>query len=322
MWSLFIQMLLGLKSLHDRNILHRDLKGANIFMCSRDFIKLGDFGVSKVRLQQSFSLLPSLQRNVHQRRECRTPHVSARTAIALSMTGPRRLRNRGQLPALPRLLICAALGVSRWPHSYRSRTVVRCSRASRRSRAPRWGRRITSRPRSGVTARTTPSATCGRWGACSTSSAPTDRPFRLAAGSPCEGRFALGSAFQAEATAMHRRPRQAESMDGLARKIMRGAYEPIPPGYSKELQVRHDVKVPTPPLSRHTSRPPPTLLANLHPPPSRRSSRAFSWWSLRAAPLLTIFSSCGPSCSGWTRSSRCRKRRHLRPRSTSSRPSR
>lgn len=74
-WSLFIQMLLGLKSLHDRNILHRDLKGANIFMCSRDFIKLGDFGVSKVRLQESFSLLPSLQRNVHQRRECRTPHV-------------------------------------------------------------------------------------------------------------------------------------------------------------------------------------------------------------------------------------------------------
>lgn len=40
-WSLFIQMALGLKSLHDRNILHRDLKGANIFMCSDTYIKLG-----------------------------------------------------------------------------------------------------------------------------------------------------------------------------------------------------------------------------------------------------------------------------------------
>uniref|UniRef100_A0A7S3RRA0 Uncharacterized protein n=1 Tax=Emiliania huxleyi TaxID=2903 RepID=A0A7S3RRA0_EMIHU len=48
-------------------------------------------------------------------------------------------------------------------------------------------------------------------------------------------------------------------MDGLARKIMRGAYEPIPPGYSKELQVRHDVKVPIPPsLDTPAARRPPS----------------------------------------------------------------
>ena len=47
-WSLFIQMCLGVRTLHDKNILHRDLKAANVFMCSSSYLKLGDFGVSKV----------------------------------------------------------------------------------------------------------------------------------------------------------------------------------------------------------------------------------------------------------------------------------
>mmetsp|Transcript_41070 Transcript_41070/g.136086 ORF Transcript_41070/g.136086 Transcript_41070/m.136086 type:complete len:577 (+) Transcript_41070:83-1813(+) len=128
-WSLFIQMLLGLKSLHDRNILHRDLKGANIFMCSRDFIKLGDFGVSKVlKSEQALA-----------RTQVGTPYYVA----------PEVWRNR----------------------SY--------------------------------------NAKCDMW--------------------------SLGCLLYELCT--YRPPFQAESMDGLARKIMRGAYEPIPPGYSKELQT-------------------------------------------------------------------------------------
>ena len=47
-WSLFIQMCLGVQSLHEKNILHRDLKAANVFMFSNSYLKLGDFGVSKV----------------------------------------------------------------------------------------------------------------------------------------------------------------------------------------------------------------------------------------------------------------------------------
>ena len=47
-WPLFIQMCLGVQSLHDKNILHRDLKAANVFMFSNSYLKLGDFGVSKV----------------------------------------------------------------------------------------------------------------------------------------------------------------------------------------------------------------------------------------------------------------------------------
>lgn len=47
-WSLLLQMCHGLQSLHEKNILHRDLKSANVFMMSEKHVKLGDFGVAKV----------------------------------------------------------------------------------------------------------------------------------------------------------------------------------------------------------------------------------------------------------------------------------
>ena len=37
-----------MKHAHDRNILHRDLKSANIFLNKNGIVKLGDFGVAKV----------------------------------------------------------------------------------------------------------------------------------------------------------------------------------------------------------------------------------------------------------------------------------
>ena len=43
-----IHILKGLKSLHDKNILHRDLKSANIFISEDGKYKLGDLNVSKV----------------------------------------------------------------------------------------------------------------------------------------------------------------------------------------------------------------------------------------------------------------------------------
>ena len=48
-WSYAIQMISGLKSLHDKKIMHRDLKSANIFLLkNKHQCKIGDMNVSKV----------------------------------------------------------------------------------------------------------------------------------------------------------------------------------------------------------------------------------------------------------------------------------
>eukprot|EP01039_Chlorochromonas_danica_P000604 gene604-653_t len=46
--NLFVQISLAIKYIHDRKILHRDLKSQNVFLTSAGVCKLGDFGVSKV----------------------------------------------------------------------------------------------------------------------------------------------------------------------------------------------------------------------------------------------------------------------------------
>jgi NIMA (never in mitosis gene a)-related kinase len=54
-WSIFIQIVRGLKAMHDLNIMHRDLKSANVFL-NKDFtIKLGDMNVSKVLSQRALN---------------------------------------------------------------------------------------------------------------------------------------------------------------------------------------------------------------------------------------------------------------------------
>eukprot|EP00826_Nyctotherus_ovalis_P035341 TRINITY_DN3031_c0_g1_i7.p1 TRINITY_DN3031_c0_g1~~TRINITY_DN3031_c0_g1_i7.p1 ORF type:complete len:200 (-),score=57.82 TRINITY_DN3031_c0_g1_i7:28-627(-) len=49
--KMFVQMVAGLKALHDRKILHRDIKCANIFLTKSNDVKLGDLNVSKVAKQ-------------------------------------------------------------------------------------------------------------------------------------------------------------------------------------------------------------------------------------------------------------------------------
>ena len=47
-WRIFIQITKGLNDLHEFNILHRDLKSANVFLFKDGTAKLGDLNVSKI----------------------------------------------------------------------------------------------------------------------------------------------------------------------------------------------------------------------------------------------------------------------------------
>ena len=44
----FTQICLGMKHINYRKFIHRDLKGQNIFMTTRGFVKIGDLGIAKV----------------------------------------------------------------------------------------------------------------------------------------------------------------------------------------------------------------------------------------------------------------------------------
>lgn len=43
----FTQISLSIKHIHDKKILHRDLKSQNIFLTANGMVKLGDFGIAK-----------------------------------------------------------------------------------------------------------------------------------------------------------------------------------------------------------------------------------------------------------------------------------
>lgn len=53
----FTQVCLALKHVHDRLIMHRDLKTQNIFLNKKDLVKLGDFGTARILSnEESFAM--------------------------------------------------------------------------------------------------------------------------------------------------------------------------------------------------------------------------------------------------------------------------
>ena len=54
-WNIFIKITIGLAHIHKMKILHRDLKTMNIFLKSGFQVKIGDLGVAKILLKNSFA---------------------------------------------------------------------------------------------------------------------------------------------------------------------------------------------------------------------------------------------------------------------------
>lgn len=46
--DLFVQVSLAMKHVHDRKVLHRDIKSQNVFLTKAGIVKLGDFGIARV----------------------------------------------------------------------------------------------------------------------------------------------------------------------------------------------------------------------------------------------------------------------------------
>ena len=47
-WKFFIQALLGLRHVHSKKIIHRDMKSLNLFFDAEDNVLVGDLGIAKV----------------------------------------------------------------------------------------------------------------------------------------------------------------------------------------------------------------------------------------------------------------------------------
>ena len=53
LWSIFLQCMEGLAFVHEKGVIHRDIKPANLLVDNNMNVKLGDFGVSAVKINNN-----------------------------------------------------------------------------------------------------------------------------------------------------------------------------------------------------------------------------------------------------------------------------
>lgn len=53
-WKFFIQMCIGLRDIHQKRVLHRDIKAQNVFLTQEENIRIGDLGVAR-KLEQGLA---------------------------------------------------------------------------------------------------------------------------------------------------------------------------------------------------------------------------------------------------------------------------
>lgn len=88
LWRLFREIAEGLAHIHSQGMIHRDLKPVNIFLDSRDQVKIGDFGLattSFLALQQNHEI--SLSHNRIEIGSSHTGIVGTALYVAPELTG-------------------------------------------------------------------------------------------------------------------------------------------------------------------------------------------------------------------------------------------
>lgn len=86
---LFVQIAMALHHCHINSILHRDIKTANIMMCSNGLVKLGDFGLSRryEKPPAASDTSPASTQNESNQQQHQPLDVSSATSIAQTFCG-------------------------------------------------------------------------------------------------------------------------------------------------------------------------------------------------------------------------------------------
>jgi serine/threonine protein kinase len=82
-WKWMLQTVEGMVFIHSKQVIHRDLKPHNIFVCSDGHVKIGDFGLSRVVRDQGALSTATLTTNLG------TPSYMAPELLSLDTSGVR-----------------------------------------------------------------------------------------------------------------------------------------------------------------------------------------------------------------------------------------